>query len=275
MAEQGKTGGPGGDQLSEQLHPILQEWSQLITSLASLIRENVEGLLPAVFGLANLAQRASEAKVSASQGARAAGASLRDRAGKLKQAMEPLEQAIEAARPVKALLGPLADQAQVLRERYPDDADLARFLDLLGGGGDGAALQRVNTLVEAAEVVETAGIGALGELESGLDRIDEMLHSDTAELEAAAARVKHFVDSSREAIDQLIVKLQFQDRTDQILQHLLADFESLRSALNEVGEQPFDVEAWRNERQRRFTTAEERQAGSGSVSTDAGDIELF
>lgn len=263
-----------GEQLSEQLHPILQEWSQLITSLATLIRENVEGLLPAVFGLANLAQRASEAKVSATHGARAAGASLRARAGELKAALAPLEQAIGEARPVKSLLGPLSQQASRLRERYPNDAELAGFLDTLSGAG-GGALGKVNALVEAAEVVEAAGLGALGELESGLDQVDQLLHADTAELEAAAARVKHFVDSSREAIDQLIVKLQFQDRTDQILQHLLADFESLRSALDEVGEQPFDVEAWRAERQKRFTTVEERNAGSGGVSTDAGDIELF
>lgn len=273
MAEQDKAG-VAGEQLSEQLHPILQEWSQLITSLASLIRENVEGLLPAVFGLANLAQRASEAKVSASHGARAAGASLRERTAELREAMGPLQQAIESARPVKGMLGPLGNQAQQLRERYPEDVELGAFLDALGGT-EGGALPRINTLVEAAEVVEGTGLGALGELEAGLDKVDQLLHADTAELEAAAARVKHFVDSSREAIDQLIVKLQFQDRTDQILQHLLADFESLRSALDEVGGQPFDVEAWRSERQRRFTTVEERSAGSGAVSTDAGDIELF
>lgn len=274
MNESGKPTVAGGDQLSEQLHPILQEWSQLITSLASLIRENVEGLLPAVFGLANLAQRASEAKVSASHGARAAGASLRQRAGELKQALAPLQQAIDEARPLRAQLDPLAEQARQLRQRYPEDADLAAFLDALGAT-EGGAIRRVTALVDAAEAVEATGLGALLELESGLDKVDELLHAETAELEAAAARVKHFVDSSREAIDQLIVKLQFQDRTDQILQHLLTDFESLRSALDEVGDQPFDVEAWRAERQRRFTTVEERNAGTGQVSTDAGDIELF
>ncbi len=274
MSEQQKPVNPGADQLSEQLHPILQEWSQLIASLASLIRENVEGLLPAVFGLANLAQRASEAKLSASQGARAAGASLRERAGLLKQAMQPLEQALAESRPLKQLLAPLSARAVQLRERYPEDAELAAFLDTLFAQESGA-LHRLNALVDAGEVVEATGLGALNDLETGLDKVDELLHADTAELEAAAARVKHFVDSSRDAIDQLIVKLQFQDRTDQILQHLLADFESLRGALNEVGDQPFDVEAWRTERQRRFTTAEERNAGSGGVSTDAGDIELF
>lgn len=274
MSEQQKPANPGADQLSEQLHPILQEWSQLIASLASLIRENVEGLLPAVFGLANLAQRASEAKLSASQGARAAGASLRERAGLLKQAMQPLEQALAESRPLKQLLAPLSTRAVQLRERYPEDAELAVFLDTLFARESGA-LHRLNALVDAGEVVEATGLGALNDLETGLDKVDELLHADTAELEAAAARVKHFVDSSRDAIDQLIVKLQFQDRTDQILQHLLADFESLRGALNEVGDQPFDVEAWRTERQRRFTTAEERNAGSGGVSTDAGDIELF
>lgn len=274
MTEQDKQAVPGADQLSEQLHPILQEWSQLIASLASLIRENVEGLLPAVFGLANLAQRASEAKLSASHGARAAGASLRERARALKQTLQPLEQALAQTRPLEQTLGALQGQADQLRQRYAGDAELGSFLDALFAPRAGA-LPRLSALVSAAEVVEAAGLGALNDLETGLDKVDQLLHADTAELEAAAARVKQFVDSSRDAIDQLIVKLQFQDRTDQILQHLLADFESLRGALNEVGDQPFDVEAWRAERQRRFTTAEERNAGSGSVSTDAGDIELF
>lgn len=274
MTELGNQAGPCADALSEQLHPILQEWSQLIGSLASLIRENVEGLLPAVFGLAKLAQRASEAKLGATQDARAAGAALRERASALKQALRPLEQARLEAQPIDALLAPLAGQAQRLRERYPDDAELDAFLDALAAPRAGA-LQRLHALMQAAHVVEAAGLGALAELESELDQVDRLLQADSVELEAAAARVKQFVDSSRDAVDQLIVKLQFQDRTDQILQHLLADFESLRGALNGVGEQPFDVEAWRAERQGRFTTIEERTAGRGGVSTDAGEIELF
>jgi hypothetical protein len=252
----------------------LQEWSQLIVSLASLIRENVEGLLPAVFGLANLAHRASEAKVGATQGAREAGASLRDRASELRGALDPLATAIRDANALRGELDTLRSDSLRLRQRYAGDAELCGFLDRLTQGREGA-LPRVLALIESAENVERAGLGALGELEGGLDTIDQLLHADTQELEAAAARVKHFVDSSRAAIDQLIVKLQFQDRTDQILQHLLADFESLRSALAEVGAQQFDVEAWRAERQKRFTTAEERNAGSAQVATDAGDIELF
>lgn len=274
MSERNEAQAAAKDPISDQLHPILQEWSQLITSLASLIRENVEGLLPAVFGLAGLAQRASEAKISATHGARAAGASLRERAVELRRALSPLEQAIGEARPAKDVLQSLGAQAETLRGRYPQDRALAAFFDALAAAEQGG-LGRMSALIQASEVVEAAGLGALGELEAGLDTVDRMLHADTAELEAAAARVKHFVDSSREAIDQLIVKLQFQDRTDQILQHLLGDFESLRQALNEVGDQPFDLDAWRAERQKRFTTAEERNAGSGQVSTDAGDIELF
>lgn len=260
--------------LQEQLHPILQEWSQLIVSLASLIRENVEGLLPAVFGLAGLAQRASEAKVGATASAREAGASLRDRAAELKRSLAPLAEAVADARELRGNIENIAEQAARLREKHAGDAELTEFLDRVASGRSGA-VPRIIALVDSSMVVESAGLGALEELERGLDTIDTMLHSDTAELEAAAARVKHFVDSSRSAIDQLIVKLQFQDRTDQILQHLLADFESLRSALSEVGAQPFDVEAWRQQRLKRFTTAEERNAGSSEVATDAGDIELF
>lgn len=259
------------DTLSDQLHPILQEWSQLITSLANLIRENVEGLLPAVFGLANLAHKASEANVGASQGARAAGASLRDRAAELKSALVPMAQAIGDANALRESLQGLTDQARRLASKHTGDAELQEFFQRFAAERDGA-MSRILTLVDSAQTVESAGLGALEQLETGLDTIDQLLHADTSELEAAAARVKHFVESSRTAIEQLIVKLQFQDRTDQILQHLLADFDSLKSALNQVGDQPFDVEAWQRERAKRFTTEEERR---GSVSTDPGDIELF
>lgn len=262
------------DALTAQLHPILQEWSQLIVSLASLIRENVEGLLPAVFGLANLAQRASEANVGATKGAREAGASLRDRSAALREALAPLGNAIRDTGSLRSDLDALHAEAAQLRESHAGDSALIGFLDRLALGRE-AALPRLRVLLDAARDVETVALGALGHLDGGLDTIENLLHADTQELEAAAARVKHFVESSREAIDQLIVKLQFQDRTDQILQHLLADFESLRSALAEVGSQHFDVEAWRAERQKRFTTVEERNAGTGQVSTDAGDIELF
>lgn len=265
---------PSNDTLHDQLHPILQEWSQLITSLASLIRENVEGLLPAVFGLANLAQRASEAKVGATASAREAGASLRGRAADLRTSLVPLASAVTDAKQLRDSLDNITASAQQLRLKHAGDPELVEFFDRLSHDRAGA-VPKVIALIESSEVVEAAGLGALEELERGLDTVDTLLHADTAELEAAAARVKHFVESSRTAIDQLIVKLQFQDRTDQILQHLLADFESLRGALAEVGAQPFDVEAWRQERQKRFTTAEERNAGSAQVATDAGDIELF
>ena len=259
--------------LPEQLHIILHEWSQLIGSLASLIKENVEGLLPAVFGLAGLAQKTTEAKVGAASSARDAGASLRDRAASIKSVLTPLAQATDDAKALRTQWEQIRQEASSLASKRQDDAELVGFLNRFGAGSD-SSIDRLEHLLDAAEKVQTAGLGALEELETSLDEVDSLLHADTTELEAAAARVKHFVESSRTAIDQLIVKLQFQDRTDQILQHLLADFESLRSALAEVGDQPFDLEAWNEDRKKRFTTAEERSAGS-QLSTDPGDIELF
>lgn len=258
--------------LPEKLHPILQEWSELIVSLAKLIKENVEGLLPAVFGMASLAQRASEAKIGATTTAREAGATLRERADELTAALAPMAEAAQGAAQLGTSLEALAQQAAGFRYKYADDPELTTFLDRLAGSDD-AALPQMQRLLEGTARVEAAGLGALDEVSSGLARIELLLHADTAELEAAAARVKHFVESSKEAIDQLILKLQFQDRTDQILQHLLADFESLKAAMAQVDEAGFDVEAWKAERQKRFTTAEER--GGGGVATDAGDIELF
>lgn len=263
---------PSTNELPDKLHPILQEWSELIVSLAKLIRENVEGLLPAVFGMASLAQRASEAKIGATATAREAGTSLRERADELSGALAPMAAAIQGSGQLRTQLETLQREAGQFAAQYSGDAALQDFFARLASGSN-AALPQVLHLVDSSQRVETAGLGALDEVKEGLERIERLLHADTAELEAAAARVKHFVESSKEAIDQLILKLQFQDRTDQILQHLLADFESLRAAMSQVGDAGFDVDAWRTERQKRFTTAEER--GTGPVASDAGDIELF
>lgn len=270
------TAGPSGaaEQLPEQLHQILHEWSQLIVSLAGLIRENVEGLLPAVFNLATLASRASEARLEASGSAREAGASLRDRAAELREAMQPLADAAAHAGELRETLSTLARRAESFKPQADRIDGLGEFLDALSNG-PGGALPRMQSLLDRSLEVERRGNEALQQLTTGLDVIESLLHSDTAEIEAAAGRVRHFAETSRAAIDQLIVKLQFQDRTDQILSHLLADFESLSQALNEVGDQPFDVEAWRRARTQRFTTEEERSRGLSGPSVDAGDIELF
>ncbi|MBD8526193.1 hypothetical protein [Pseudomarimonas arenosa] len=268
-----QTSNRGNEILPEQLHVILHEWSQLIGSLANLIKENVEGLLPAVFGLAGLAQKTTEAKVGASSSAREAGASLRDRAASLQSVLAPLASAADDAKSLHAQWETIREEAAALAQKHAGDTELSGFFQRFAAGS-GSSIDRLDHLVDAAEAVQSTGLGALQELEQSLDQVDSLLHHDTAELEAAAARVKQFVESSRAAIDQLIVKLQFQDRTDQILQHLLADFESLRSALAEVGDQPFDLEAWNENRKQRFTTVEERSAGS-AISTDPGDVELF
>ncbi len=273
--DSGRDTSPVKEQLPEQLNLILQEWSQLIVSLAALIRENVEGLLPAVFNLSALASKTSEARVEATGSAREAGASLRDRAAQLNAAMQPLADATGGTDALRSQMQSLADQAAALRSQGASVDGLDQMLETLLDGPQ-AMLPRMQQLLDASLAVQRSGGEALQQLVAGLDMIDTLLHADTAEIEAAAGRVRHFVESSRSAVEQLIVKLQFQDRTDQILSHLLADFESLSNALNEVGAQSFDVEAWRNARTRRFTTEEERNAGSsGALSTEPGDIELF
>ena len=169
----------GSEQLPDQLHQILQEWSQLILSLASLIRENVEGLLPAVFNLASLASRASEARVEATGGARQAGASLRDRAAELSAAMKPLADVARHRDELHATLAELQTQAQGFRASANAVPGLDDFLDRLAGGPQ-AVLPQMQSLIDGSAAVETRGSEALQQLTSGLDVIDSLLHADTA-----------------------------------------------------------------------------------------------
>lgn len=257
----------------QDLHEILQEWSQLITALANLIRENVEGLLPAVFGLANLANRANEAQIDAAGQAREAEASLRDRAFALRAALAPLAHEVAARKADANRQSGLAERARALRAEAPDGSELADFLDTLIAHDD-AVLPAARRLCETADRAVFGVQHALDALDADLSHTHQRLHNDSERLQAAAARVRQFVESSKQAIDQLILKLQFQDRTDQILSHLKTDFESLSRMLSTLGEQQFDARAWREERTRRFTTIEERSGGQ-ALSTESGDIELF
>jgi methyl-accepting chemotaxis protein len=259
---------------SEDLNLILQDWAQLITSLGSLIRENVEGLLPAVFGLASLASRVNDTPLGGTGQTRDLATSLRARLEATNLALAPLSHEVAAVPSLGARVDELATQAAELRGSVAGGTPLRTLLDALSTAGStplGAAIR----LEQIAARTVAEGRQALSAAQTDLSLAEERVLHDADQLHLAAQRVRQFADSSKVAIDQLILKLQFQDRTDQILSHLKADFDSLGRTLAAMGESTFDFEAWRRERQQRFTTIEERNAGQVAASTESGEIELF
>lgn len=258
----------------EDLHQILQDWTQLTTSLGSLIRENVEGLLPAVFGLASLANRVNDSQLGAAGQARDLAASLRANLDAASVALAPLAERVAAQPGLGEHLAELAAQANALRATQPEGTPLRTLLDALAAD-ENSALPAAARLTGAAEGASATFGQALGTVRMDLEQAEQRVLDDADQLHAAAQRVRQFAESSKAAIDQLILKLQFQDRTDQILSHLKTDFDSLGQTLIAMGESTFDFEAWQRERRQRFTTIEERNAGQAAPSTESGEIELF
>ncbi|MEN0107710.1 MAG: chemotaxis protein, partial [Pseudomonas sp.] len=77
-------------------------------------------------------------------------------------------------------------------------------------------------------------------------------------------------------IQEIIVSLQFQDRSDQMLDHLQSDVQRLHSALQSQDPILGDPQRWLAELRRQFTTDEER-GGRRSAGTRAkqDDITFF
>ena len=97
--------------------------------------------------------------------------------------------------------------------------------------------------------------GVLSQLETSLRHIhdsSQLLHDQSRDVE--------------QRVQRILVNLQFQDRVEQILEHVQSDLERLNGALLDQ-EMNIDREAWVERLRKNFTTAEER----GTPSTGADD----
>ena len=103
-------------------------------------------------------------------------------------------------------------------------------------------------------------------LDETTQHVVSRLGDEIDELSEAGIRLRGLSVESEEAISQIMVKLQFQDRVTQILEHLQSDLQQVQTELMDMDEPNFDAERWESNFRQRFTTEDEH---NGRVQRNA------
>ncbi len=132
--------------------------------------------------------------------------------------------------------------------------------------------QAMHETVAAARAMSESDDQQLDSMAGTLDAVLTQLADSLGEINEASRLLR---DQSRDVetrIQQIMVDLQFQDRVEQILEHVQSDLERLNTAL-EGEEEAIDRTAWVERLRDSFTTAEER-GGAQEVTSD-DDVTFF
>ncbi|WP_279648263.1 methyl-accepting chemotaxis protein [Pseudomonas aegrilactucae] len=131
----------------------------------------------------------------------------------------------------------------------------------------------IQTSIDAATVLGAEEQANLHELEQVLDDVISGLGTNLDALDGASRALQQDARATQADIHAIMVGLQFQDRADQMLDHLQTDLLQLLDALAHDDARLHDPQAWLQQLRQRFTTSEER-AGH-SQSTANSDVTFF
>ncbi len=163
-----------------------------------------------------------------------------------------LNAAIEAARAGEAGRG-FAVVADEVRRLSGASGETGRDIDHKVG----AVTNAIKATIQAAENLTRTDEKNLALLDETAKHVIARLGEEVEELSEAGKRLCGLSVESEEAISQIMVKLQFQDRVCQILEHLQSDLVQVQAELMEMDEPNFDIERWEKNFHQRFTTEEE------------------
>lgn len=163
-----------------------------------------------------------------------------------------LNAAIEAARAGEAGRG-FAVVADEVRRLSGASGETGRDIDHKVE----AVTNAIKATIQAAENLTRTDEKNLALLDETAKHVIARLGEEVEELSEAGKRLCGLSVESEEAISQIMVKLQFQDRVCQILEHLQSDLMQVQSELMDMDEPNFDIERWESNFHQRFTTEEE------------------
>ncbi len=172
-----------------------------------------------------------------------------------------LNAAIEAARAGEAGRG-FAVVADEVRRLSGASGETGRDIDQKVE----AVTNAIKATIHAAENLTQTDEKNLALLDETTQHVVARLSDEIDELSEAGIRLRGLSVESEEAISQIMVKLQFQDRVTQILEHLQSDLQQVQTELMNMDESSFDAERWESNFRQRFTTEEEH---NGRVQRNA------
>ena len=170
-----------------------------------------------------------------------------------------LNAAIEAARAGEAGRGfaVVADEVRTLSGQSGETGrDIAKKVE--------AVTQAIQATIDAADNLVRTDDNNLALLDQAVMTVTARLSTEINELHDAGSRLHSLSEESATAISHIIVKLQFQDRVSQILEHLQTDLTEIRTMMIEELSGEFDLHHWEQRFRQRFTTDEEHQ---GRINT--------
>ena len=165
-----------------------------------------------------------------------------------------LNAAIEAARAGEAGRG-FAVVADEVRRLSGQSGETGREIDQKVE----AVTQAIRATIQAADNLAKTDEQNLQLLDGTTQQVFTELGSEIDLLHDAGLRLRELSLASEDAISQIMVKLQFQDRVSQILEHLESDMHQVQQELLDMDTLSFDAERWEQSFKQRFTTQEERE----------------
>ncbi|BAP40909.1 methyl-accepting chemotaxis protein [Pseudomonas sp. 21LCFQ010] len=158
-------------------------------------------------------------------------------------------------------------------------ADEVRKLSSLSaetGQGMDIKVEEINhaiqsTISAAAELGESERSN-LAFLDASVKTVMSHLEDNLNELSGASHTLQRDARDTQQDIQAIMISLQFQDRADQMLDHVQSDQQQLLDALQQQDASLHDPRAWLDRLRQRFTTEEERH---GRTQTTASEVTFF
>ncbi|RMQ45384.1 Methyl-accepting chemotaxis sensory transducer [Pseudomonas cichorii] len=291
------------------LHTIVPSWSESINQSRELLQSNISELFNS---FSNIATRLEGSLNNSENilGNGGVGASLLEANERLKEVTYSFNASSQRQQELTATIGKLdnyASQLQLMAKRVQEIASQTNLLALNAaieaaragehgrgfsvvadevrklsslsaetGQGMDTKVEEINkaiqSTIEAAAELGTSERNNLDFLNDSVTQVMARLGDNLNELSDSSHALQRDARDTQTDIHAIMVNLQFQDRADQMLDHVQADQQQLLSALHSQDESLEDPHAWLERLRQRFTTEEERH---GRPQAAASEITFF
>ncbi len=296
------------------LTALLPTWNDNLGQVRQLLGSNVSALFDRFASLVDRLQQTLNRSESV-LGNNGIGDSLRTANARLDEVTSAFHAASDNRKQLLATVGHLNSYASELQSMSKHVQDIASQTNLLAlnaaieaarageyGRGFSVVADEVRKLSSLSaetgqRMVEKVGeinkaiqstVGAADQLsaseESNLRYLDQVageimqgLSSNLEELTQSSLQLQQDTRVTQGDIQEIVVSLQFQDRSDQMLDHLQSDMQRLQSALQSQDPIISDPQRWLKELRSQFTTDEERggRRAAGARQAAQDDITFF